>query len=266
MDHLLEDNNISVTHDTVLPSGHLVKAGSKVTTISSQGEYNGYKMRVPPPEFEALMFFNALEAAFKAEQMKKDILIQRSGFDGMFEIDTSEENMQKFFAMCQQAMAAITFSISAIESWVNKSFVLHGKVDGKPTQLRLERPNKTAREIFSDKIASDHSIPIRPKLFQLAPQVFNVPPLKEHSSLRKAVSELVDERNIVMHMQSSLTISSLEFDRVSYAVKLYKVSAFHGPEQILMYFNYIYEKSALPTPLWLSVASGELKSCRKKLK
>ncbi|GEM77172.1 hypothetical protein [Vibrio sagamiensis] len=266
MDYLLEENNISVAHDTVLPGGHFVKAGSKITIVSSQGEYNGYKMRVPPPEFEALMLFNALDAAFKAMQMKKVILTQRSSFDEIIEIDTSEENMQKFFAMCQQAMAAITFSISAIESWVNKSFILHGKYDGKPIQLLLEVPNKKPREVSSDKIASDRYIPIRSKLFQLAPQIFDVPPLKEHSSLKIAVSELVEERNIVMHMQSSLTINSLELDRVSYAVKLYKVSAFHGPKQILNYLNYIYEKSALPTPLWLNVANRKLKAYHKKLK
>ncbi|MDF2156164.1 hypothetical protein [Vibrio sp. CAU 1672] len=266
MEHLLEDKNIFVTHDTVLPDGQLAKAGRKITVISSQGEYNGYKMRVPPPEFEALMFFNALEAAFKAELRKKEITAQHCESDGMFEIDISEENRQKFFEMCQQAMAAITFSISAIESWVNKSFILHGKANGKPMPLKLERPKKDARYVFTDKIASDQAIPIRPKLFQLAPQVFNVPPLKEHSSLRKAVSELVDERNIVMHMQSKLSISSLDFDRVSYAVKLYKVSAFHGPEQVLKYLNYVYEKSSLPAPAWLSFASDRLKAYRKQLK
>ena len=266
MEHLLEDNNIFVTHESVLPDGQLAKAGSKITVISSQGEYNGYKMRVPPPEFEALMFLNALESAFKAELRKKEIKFHYCDSDGMFEIDISEENRQKFFEMCQQAMAAITFSISAIESWANKSFILHGKTDGKPLQLKLERPNKDPRYVFTDKIASDPSISIRPKLFQLIPKVFNVTPLKEHSSLRKTISELVDERNTVMHMQSKLSISGLDLNRVSYAVKLYKVSTFYGPEQILKYFTYVYEQSHLPAPAWLSFASNKLKAYRKNLK
>ncbi|MEG3755323.1 hypothetical protein [Psychromonas arctica] len=266
MEHLIEDNNISVTEDTVLPSGHLAKAGSKVTTVSAQGEYNGFRMRVPPPEFEALMFFNALEAATKAELLKKTIKVEKSSFDGMNQIDISNDNMAAFFAMCQQAMAAITFSISSIESWVNKSFVIHGMRDGVPVQLKMIRPNKPDRIISADKVAADLGIPIRPKIFQLAPQIFNAPPLKEHSVLKKTVGDLVDERNVIMHMQAKLSINSIEFGRISYAVKLFKVSAFHGPEQILKYLNYIYEKSHQSSPLWLETANKELKIQRKKVK
>jgi hypothetical protein len=70
----------------------------------------------PPPEFEALMFFNALEAAANAELLKKHIKVSRSDFDKMAQIDHDTENMNKFFNMCQQSMAAVAFSISAIES------------------------------------------------------------------------------------------------------------------------------------------------------
>lgn len=223
-------------------------------------------MRVPPPEFEALMFFNSLEAAIKAETLKKNIKVHKSSLDKMPEIDTSDENMKMFFAMCQQAMAAITFSISAIESWINKSLVLYGTDDGKVLQLRLERPNKPDKIVAADKVSSDISIPIRPKIFQLAPQIFDVQPLKQHSSLRKSLADVVDERNIIMHMQSNLSISNIELDRVSYAVKLYKVSALNGPEQVLKYLNYIYQSTAIPSPSWLDAANSEFKIARKKLK
>lgn len=266
MEHLIEDNNISITRDAVLPSGDFVKAGTKITTLSSQGEFNGFKMRVPPPEFEALMFFNALEAATNAESLKMSIKVVKSDFDGMSEIEISSSNRDLFFKMCQLAMAAVTFSISSIESWVNKSFVLYGEIDRKPVQLRLARPHKPDRLVFGDEIAADLGIPIRPKVFQLAPQIFNVPPLKEHSTLKKEVGALIDERNIVMHMQAKLSIDRAELDRVSYAVKLFKVNAFHGPEKVLNYLNYIYEKSSITAPAWLAVANKELKAQRKKLK
>lgn len=266
MEHLLEDKNISLAHDVILPNGQLAEGGSKITILSSQGCFNGYNMRVPPPEFEALMFFNSLDAAVKAEILKKGIKVQKSNFDKIPEVDSSGENMKLFFAMCQQAMAAITFSIGAIESWVNKSFILYGTENGKVSQLKLERPGKPDRIIAADKIASDPSIPIRPKIFQLAPQIFNVQPLKAHSTLRNAVADIVDERNIVMHMQSSLSINNMELDRVGYAVKLYKISALNGPEQVLKYLNYIYQNSAISSPSWLEIANNELKVVRKKLK
>ncbi|PSU55161.1 hypothetical protein [Photobacterium phosphoreum] len=266
MQHLLEDNNLSVLEDTILPCGQLAKGGSKVTIVSTEGEYNGYKMRVPPPEFEALMFFNALEAATKAEQLKKLIKINKSIFDGMPEVDTSSENMQTFFNMCQQAMSSITFSISSIESWVNKSFVLFGRKNGELIRLKLSRPDKSDRFISSDKVASDLGVSIRPKIFQLAPQIYNVPALKEHSTLRKSIKDLIDERNIIMHMQSNLTLNDIDLGRVSYAVKLFKINAFEGPELILRYLNYIYEKSSISAPTWLEVANRDLKSRRKKIK
>lgn len=266
MEHLIEDNNISITKDSLLPSGDFVKAGTGITTLSLQGEFNGFKMRVPPPEFEALMFFNALEAATNAELLKKSIKVGKSDFDRMAEIEISSSNRAIFFKMCQLAMAAVTFSISSIESWVNKSFVLHGEVNGKPVQLRLARPTKPDKLVLSDEIASDLRIPIRSKIFQLAPQIFEVPPLKDHSTLKKEVGGLIDERNIVMHMQAKLSIDRVELGRVSYAVKLFKASTFHGPEQILNYLNYIYERSSIAAPAWLAVANKELKAQRKKLK
>jgi hypothetical protein len=77
-----------------------------------------------------------------------------------------------------------TFSISAIESWANKSIEVHGLIQGQPSVLILKRPDKPDREIKSNSVGSDLGIPIRPKLFQLVPQVFSVEPLKKHSTLR----------------------------------------------------------------------------------
>lgn len=266
MSHLVEDNNLSVKEDSILPNGQIAKAGAKITVVSSKGTYNGFNMRVPPPEFEALMFFNALEAAANAELLKKHIKVSRSDFDKMAQIDHDTENMIKFFNMCQQSMAAVAFSISAIESWVNKSFVLHGQRDGKPIELIMSRPNKSDRLISADRVASDLGIPIRPKIFQLAPQIFKVTPLKEHSSLKQSIGDLVDERNIVMHMQAKLSLNNIESDRISYAVKLFKVNAFKAPENVLNYLNYIYDKSEINAPSWLEVANKELKSQRKRYK
>ncbi|MFL9598657.1 hypothetical protein, partial [Aeromonas veronii] len=58
----------------------------------------------------------------------------------------------------------------------------------------------------------------------------------------------------------------MELDRVSYAVKLYKISALNGPEQVLKYLNYIYKNSTISSPSWLEIANNELKVVRKKLK
>ena len=120
MKHFLEDNNIFVKDDTEA-FGFSIAAGSKVTLTSKQGNFNGLKMRIPPPEFEALMFFSAFEAAARAEVIKKMVKVNNSDFDSMLEVESSDDNHKNFFAVCQNSMAAVTFSISAIESWVNKS-------------------------------------------------------------------------------------------------------------------------------------------------
>lgn len=84
MEHLTEDNNIRVKDDCDL-FGLPLKAGHKIICISKQGNFNGLKMRVPPPEFEALMFFTALESAAKAEVLKKVVVVEKSSFDCVFQ-------------------------------------------------------------------------------------------------------------------------------------------------------------------------------------
>jgi hypothetical protein len=257
MDHFTEDKNIKLLKDCIF-DGNTLKAGSKLNFLLRQGEYCGFKMRVPPPEFEALLFFNAIESAAKAETFKKLIKINMSTFDGLPEIDLGESNKTNFYSMCQSGMAAVAFSVSAIESWANNSIALHGLYKGKPTELTLERPGKTNRIILSNSVASDPSIPIRPKLFQLVPQVFSCPPLKEHSTLRNRVGEIIEERNIVMHMQNILKISDNEVERLNYSIKLFKVSSFVAPEAILNYITYIYDNSKIKEVVWASKARKEL--------
>lgn len=262
MEYLLEDNNITIAEDTDI-FGISVDAGTKVIVVSKQGEFNGIKMRVPPPEFEALMFFNALESAAKAEVLKKMVCISKSSFDSLFEVSESESDRNNFFAACQNAMASVAFSISAIESWANKSIEILGQKDGKPTELTLQRPGKPEKKVLTNKIASDIGISIRVKLFQLVPQVFSIEPLKEHSTLRKQLINLIDERNIVMHMQSKVTVSNQDMDRVSYAIKLFKINSFNAPELILKYLDYIYSKSLIDKTEWISVAHKKLLNLKR---
>jgi len=266
MKKFIEETNAFVTEDTILFTGQKVEAGARITIVSSQGTYNGMNMRIPPPDFEALMLFSAIESARKAEELKKDIIISQSDFDGMDQIETNNINHSNFFTMCQHVMTAVAFSISAIESWANKSFITHGVKSGEPIKLTMKRPNKPDKIIFSNKISSDSNIPIRPKLFQLIPQVFNANPLKEHSTLKQSVISLVEERNVVMHMQSIVVIDNDEFERISYAIKLLKVSSFNAPETVLKYITYIYDKSKINEPAWVSLAKKELQISKRKVK
>ena len=265
MEHFLEDNNISVKDDTEA-FGFSFAAGSKITCISKQGDYNGLKMRIPPPEFEALMFFSAFEAAARAEVIKKMVKVTKSVSDSMLEVESNDDNHKNFFAACQNSMAAVAFSISAIESWANKSIEVYGLKDGNPTELILQRPGQSDRKVLTSKVSSDLAIPLRAKLFQLVPQVFNVQPLKSHSTLRSNVNDLIDERNIVMHMQSKLSLEDQELDRVSYAVKLFKTNSFLAPELVLKYVKFIYSKSEIPTAPWVNVADAEIEAIKKGLK
>ncbi len=265
MKHFLEDHNISVKDDTEA-FGFSIAAGSKITCTSKQGNFNGLKMRIPPPEFEALMFFSAFEAAARSEVIKKMVKVNKSAFDSMLEVESSDDNHKNFFAACQNSMAAVAFSISAIESWVNKSIELYGLKDGQPSELILQRPGKSDRKVLTSKVASDLAIPLRAKLFQLVPQVFSVQPLKAHSTLRSNVNDLIDERNIVMHMQSKLSLEDQGFDRVSYAVKLFKTNSFLAPELVLKYVKFIYSKSEIPIASWVNVAGDEIEAIKKGLK
>jgi hypothetical protein len=266
MDHFLEDKNIKVAKDTKLYD-KAVKAGAKITILSKQGVFNGFKMRVPPPEYESLFIDLALESAAKAEEVKKIIEISKSTYDGLYEVGIDGDNYTRFFRMCQNAMAAVTFAISALESWANKSIAIYGIKEGKPIELTIERPDKPVRKVMSDTVASDLSIPIRPKIFQLIPQVFNAEQLKYHSSLKKELGNIIDERNIIMHMQQKLTLSNNEeFERSSYAIKLYKINAFIALEIVLNYMNYIYGKSNIDEALWITYARKKLKSLRRCLK
>jgi len=265
MDHLLEDINIRVSEDTEI-SGQIAKAGAKLTFLSRQGNFNGVKMRVPPPEYEALFIFSALESAAKAEVIKKLVDVTKSPVDGLYEVVIEDNNRERFFLMCQNAMAAVTFSISALESWANKSIVIHGIKEGKPTELIIQRPDKPDRKVMSDSVASDLSIPIRPKIFQLIPQVFNTDQLKNHSTLRQDLSQIIDERNIIMHMQQKLSLADKEIERVSYAIKLYKTKAFKAPDTVLNYMNYIYSRSDIEEAAWVVEARKELGSLMRRLK
>ncbi len=265
IDHFVEDKNIKVTEDTEL-DGVTIDAGAKLNFVLRQGQYSGFTMRVPPPEFEALLFFSALESAANAETLKKMIKVEKSSFDGMIQINDEDSNRSLFYSMCQNAMASVAFSVSAIESWANNSIYLYGLKNGNPTELTLKRPNKSDRKVMSDSVASDISIPIRPKLFQLVPQVFSCPQLKEHSTLRKRLGGIVEERNIVMHMQNTINISNEEVERVNYAVQLYKVNSLMSPEVILSYITYIYDNSSIDEAQWVAVAKKEIAKLKKKLK
>ena len=130
----------------------------------------------------------------------------------------------------------------------------------------LEECKKTDRKVLTSKVASDLGIPLRAKLFQLVPQVFDVQPLKAHSTLRSNVNNLIDERNIVMHMQSKLSLEDQDLDRVSYAVKLFKTNSFLAPELVLKYVKYIYSKSEIPIAPWVNVAGTEIEAIKKGLK
>jgi len=264
-DHFVEDKNVKVARDTIL-DGRIIDAGAKVTFLSRQGHYSGFKMRVPPPEFESLLFFNALESAAKAETLKKMIKVVKSDFDGLPQIDLDDKNRLNFYNMCQNGMASAAFSVSAIESWANNSFAIYGLENGRPTELTLKRPNKSDRKIMSDLVASDTSIPIRPKLFQLVPQVFLCPQLKDHSTLKGKIGDVIEERNIVMHMQNTLNISDEEVERVNYAVKLFKVNCFSAPETILNYLSYVYDHSNIEEVMWVKKAKSDLAKLKKKLK
>ena len=263
--YFIEDKNIRVSEDTIVGDTH-VEAGTKITLLSRQGEYSGYKMRVPPPEFEALLLFHALDSAAKAETLKKMVVTENAPYDGMLQIELSDNNISNFHNMCQYGMAAAAFAVSAIESWVNNSLVIHGVKKGKPMELTLKRPSKPDKIVLSDSIASDLSIPLRPKLFQLIPQVYSCQPLKEHSTLRKRIGHIIDERNIVMHMQNSLSLSNQVSERLNYSVKLFKTNSFSAPETIIKYIQYVYDNSPIEEASWVSEAEKELKLIKSKLK
>jgi hypothetical protein len=265
IEHFVEDKNIKLVENAII-NGENIKAGTKIIAILRQGNYLGYKMRVPPPEFEALLFFTALDSAAKAEILKKDIVFNKSKSDGLLEVDLEDQNRLNFYNMCQYGMASVAFAVSAIESWANNSIAIYGLNNGKPTELTMRRPNKTDKKIMSNQVASDISIPIRPKLFQLVPQVFSCPPLKEHSALKRKVGNIIEERNIIMHMQNTLKLSDKEVERVNYAVKLFKVNCFMAPEIMLQYINYIYKNSQIGDSIWIATAKKELYKLKKSLK
>lgn len=108
MDHFLEDNNVKVTKDSEI-DGQIIKAGSKITIISQQGVYSGTKMRIPPPEYEALFIFLALKSAEKAEETKKKIEISKSSFDGLSEVDLDDNNQKSFFSCANMLWLQLRF-------------------------------------------------------------------------------------------------------------------------------------------------------------
>jgi hypothetical protein len=63
-------------------------------------------MRIPPPEFEALLFFSAFESAANAQVLKKSVKVSKSDADSLSEVGICEDNRSTFFSVCQNAMAA----------------------------------------------------------------------------------------------------------------------------------------------------------------
>lgn len=265
MEHLIEDPHLSVTKDTNV-FGTKVLAGTKITIVSKQGDFNGLKMRIPPPEFEALMLFSAIDSAAKSEVLKKLVTVNRSKDDGVLEVSDTDTDKNNFFASCQNAMTAVAFSISALESWANKSIAVFGQKNGSPTTLKLERPNKQPKEIRSDKVASDSGIPIKAKLFQIIPQVLSITPLKQHSTMREKIGSLIDERNVVMHMQPNLKLKDTDGNRASYAIKLFKTNALLTPELVIQFLEFNYSKANMEMPQWIEIAKEQVKSLKNKIK
>jgi hypothetical protein len=261
----IEDPNIKLTEDTDV-FGTLHEKGAKITIVSKQGEFNGRRVRVPPPEFEALMLQTAVSSASKAADCKKSIRYSESIIDSILALDIDDENHLKFFEFCKCSMSSIAFSVSAAESWANKSIASLGEKNNEPMKLILERPGKSDREVLSNSVASDRSVLLVPKLFQLVPQVFGVEKLRESSTLKKNIKELIDDRNIVMHMQQKLTIEKIERERTSFAVKLFSSDPFKPSEGVLKYMNYIYDHSSADAPEWLTDLWGELNRSKRKAK
>ncbi len=261
----IEDPNISVTQDSEV-FGDLVGKGTKITIVSKQGEFNGQKIRIPPPEFEALMLQTAISSALNAVMIKKEIQCSKSKFDSVLSLDVNDENHFKFFEFCKHSMSSIAFSISSAESWSNKSIALLGQTENGPMKLIFKRPNKPEREVLSDSVASDRFIPFVSKIFQFVPQVFHVDELKESSTLRKDIKNLVEDRNVIMHMQQKLTLNNIESERASFAVKLFSVNPFRAPDAILKYMDYVYSHSGTNAPEWLEDLRLELKKSKRRIK
>lgn len=266
MDKLVEDQFLKTEKDFTY-GDQIAPAGSKIQIVSKKGEFNGYQMFIPPPEFEGLLLNSAIDSATKAFLLKKEIPLTTSSIDNLKEVEISSEAKRQFFQFCQQAMISSAFSISAIESWANKTIQLLGKDnDLKPLKLKFENLKGKESFINSDEIASQRHITLVPKLFQLIPQVLNSKTLKPHSTLRQKLITVIEDRNAVMHMQQDLNIEEQLLKRSDFAVKMFIVNPFEAVTTTLKVIKYFYETSNHGQPDWLSYNEQELTKIQRKYK
>lgn len=249
MDRFIRDRNITVVEDTIV-FGHQIKKGSKITIVSTAGEYNGFKMRVPPPEFEALFFDHALSAALVARNLKKQISIITSDFDGMPAIENTDKNYLTFFEFSQNFMASIAFTLSALESWVNNTIQSHVDEKNQPVKIEIEVEQKGKKRTISELntlIPNNRDFSISRKIFRVIPKILNVKELSEHNKLRKELNDLVEERNIIMHMQDD----AQQRNKINFAVSMYKRDDFYPIDLVLQYWNKMYYGTE-SMPMWIS--------------
>lgn len=266
MDKLVEDEFLKVKDDFIF-GDQIAPAGSKIQIVSKQGQFNGLTLRIPPPEFEGLLLNTAIDSAAKAFLMQKEIPTIKSDFDGIKEVELTSDAKRQFFQYCQQVMISSAFSVSAIESWANKTIQLLGR--GKNLQpIKLEFENLKGKKSYfnSDQIASQRSITLVPKLFQLVPQVLNSKTLKPHSTLRKKLVTIIEDRNAVMHMQQDLNIDEQLIKRSDFAVKMFVTNPFDSVSTILKIINFFYENSDNEQPDWLAYNEQELTKIQRKYK
>lgn len=248
MDSFIQNRNVKTTKDADL-FGRKVSKGASVRVISSVGDYNGFKMRVPPPEFEALFLDHALSASILASELKSKIRCSKSTEDGMYEIEIDSENYLKFFEFSQNFMASIAFSISALESWANNTIQSYVTDDYKPVLMEIEveeNRNKKILKEFSNLIPSNRKFSIQRKVFRVIPIILNCGELSEHNKVRKEISTLIEDRNTIMHMQDNIN----ERTKINFAVSMFKRDNFYPVDLVVRYFNLLY-KNAGSKPKWL---------------
>jgi hypothetical protein len=266
MDKLVEDQFIKIEKD-ILYGDQIAPAGSKFQIVSKKGQFNGFEMFIPPPEFEGLLLNSAIDSAAKAFLMKKEITLIESTIEGLKEVDATSEAKRQFFQYCQQAMISSAFSISAIESWANKTIQLLGRDSAlKPIKLEFKNLKDKIFYYSSDEIASQRGITLVPKLFQLVPQVLNSKSLKPHSTLRQKLISVIDDRNAVMHMQQDLNIDEQIIKRSDFAVKMFVVNPFEAVTTTLKVIKYFYDNSNHEQPDWLTYNEQELTKIQRKYK
>ena len=260
MQNLKEMSGEKISGDQYI-HGSFVKDGTDIH-IKSIATFEGFECRLWSPEFHGIMLDSAIYHAKESECLRRKLKYIVGEVDGVKELAETESNTENSFRVIQHSINCVVMSIACLEAWANR--IIKNELKGSLKFDRTVKDSLKTVEWGAARIEKDADL--LEKLFVVIPLIYGIPAFKEHVTARVRIKELINDRNVLVHMKGNPKINGHVETRRALSLKLLRRDPLLIVKNIIAPIKIIYEKSNKEQPLWLSENIGSLALAEKQAK